>query len=170
MATFTYCGHRPRSSTWVNGEQGPEPKYFYIESLDSRYVLELENSDPCAGARVILADRVPGKQSQIWSYEGLNFLKNNYSGMYLDLKGGRNPGSEVIVWPKTGGLNQQWNYQPSQSTFLNGLDLALDVQNAKKAPGSPLIGFPYHGGVNQKYHKIPAYPIYHKEHDYPVYH
>jgi len=124
---------------------------------------------------------VSGNPSPIqWRVEshGNNYLISlaDDERLVLDLSGWEaQHDSEVIVWSKNGGENQDWTFEPVSSTptvlspvaqhpLYTG-DLppgtyriknrhskgAVDLAGGKKDPGTPIANWEYHGGRNQQW-------------------
>ncbi len=104
---------------------------------------------------------IPGDNSitEIIDYSGTYNIVSKKSNLVMDVyNGGKEQGVNVIQWPETGGLNQQWNFELLDNGFykitsvLSGM--SLDVYNAGLNEGNRVIQWPYHGGANQQWQLI----------------
>lgn len=97
--------------------------------------------------------------NKIVDYSGIYNIISKKSNLLMDVySGGKDKGVNVIQWPETGGLNQQWKFELLDNGFykitsvLSGM--SLDVYNGGKEDGNRVIQWPYHGGDNQLWYLI----------------
>jgi hypothetical protein len=70
----------------------------------------------------------------------------------LDANGaGTSPGTKVIIWPCTGGTNQQWIFNGSGAVIGAQSGLCLDVSGGSTADGALAELWNCTGGSNQQW-------------------
>ncbi len=90
--------------------------------------------------------------------DGEYYIKNVYSGLYLDVNGGNSAnGTNIQQWQYNGGNAQKFklvsdgNGYYSILTACSGYNSGIDVNGKKTADGTNIIQWAYNGGDNQKF-------------------
>ena len=92
------------------------------------------------------------------SLSGTYYIKNAYSGLYLDVNGGASAnGTNIQQWTYNGYASQQFNLVYLGSgyyaikTVCSGSSQALDVWARSSADGTNIATYSYSGGTNQQF-------------------
>jgi len=92
------------------------------------------------------------------SLSGNYFIKNAYSGLYLDVaNGATSNGTNIQQWSSNGSTAQQFNLVYLNNgyyaikTVCSGSAQALDVWGKSKADGTNIATYKYSGGANQQF-------------------
>lgn len=99
---------------------GNNQKFKFTKVGANTYTITVQHSNKCldatsncyAGSKVV-QNTCDGTNSQKWTVEdaggGYYFIKSVSSGLYFDVSGSSLAnGTEIILWSKHGGQNQQW--------------------------------------------------------------
>ncbi|KAL5505976.1 hypothetical protein EMCRGX_G007529 [Ephydatia muelleri] len=115
----------------------------YIETHLNGFVLDIEESNPANGAKVISYPRnSPTSPNQLWYLDyqpdGTFLVVSKLNGKVLDC-GGQVVEEQLIVWDRHGGENQRFRREGNYLVTMRGL--VVDVKGSNQSPKTPIIQY-----------------------------
>ncbi|CAF2492595.1 unnamed protein product [Rotaria sp. Silwood2] len=123
------------------------------------FVFDLYNGLTDAGTRIIMLPIKNGTNEdpskQLWFFNSDGTIENMAAGKVIDISSGIG-GTDLIIWSKTGGANQQWVVNGT-CIYCPVAGKAIDIPGRNTTAGAALIVWSPNGSVNQQWYLVPKF-------------
>jgi len=131
-------------------------EFHIVSELNPGLALDVRGANYSEGNDLLVWNFEQGKQNQKFRFNANGSITPSAAPhLVLDVRGGANQGSDIILWNDHNGENQRWHYHSNGSiVLLGGSNLAIDIQGANGTAGTKVIAWPHHGNANQRWRLV----------------